>query len=303
MENPTFAQTIKSHLENGQIGEAIAVFKVGLEANSRAPALRMLRVIESNYQLARQNEQKGILSFAEARQEYARAADAVLGLLESVENQVPGRVSPKNKMRRGLWIGVGLAGLVFLAVLFFYPKFKVGCPYFDEKKALKVMILPFGSLGGGSVSTERPRPEILVKDQIEELVAKAGLSVSAAIQSNFDPESELPDHAKARRLAEHCGADLIIWGKFVQKSDSIRLKLEYVSVKNGREGQSVFRSLPDLSFWDGAMDKELSDAVFAVCARVAGLLDKKEVTVRWLGKLKEPDATEAQALKKLTAKD
>ena len=140
-----------------------------------------------------------------------------------------------------------------------------------------------------------------MKDQIEALVAKANLSVSAAIKTDFDVNAELPDHSKARRIAEHCGADLIVWGKYVQKNDSIRLKLEYVSLKNNREGRSDFRSLPDLTFWDGAMDKELGDAVFAVCARVAGLLGNKEVTVRWLGKVKEPNAVELATLEKLRA--
>ncbi len=301
MDNQDFIKTVKSLIENGEIDEAISVFKNGLDGGSRAQALRMLRVIESNYQIARQDEQKGKLSFAEARQEFAKTTDAILGLLETVEKGKTGGTSSEKKMRRGLWFGIGLAGLVFLAVLFLYPKFRVGCPDFDEKKELKIMVLPFVSLGGGSLAVEKSKPHILVKDQIEALVKKANLSVSAAIQTNFNADSELPDHARARRMAEHCGADLIIWGKFVQKNDSIRLKLEFVSIKNNREGQSDFRTLPDLSFWDGAMDKELGDAVFAVCARVAGLLGDKEVTVRWLGKIKEPDAVEKKTLEKLGA--
>ena len=196
-------------------------------------------------------------------------------------------------MWRGLWFGFGLAGLVFLGILFFYKNYKIGCPGFDESKEIKVLILPFYATQGD----QSTKPHALIRDQINKLAGNANLSFTAEIQENFNASDELPGRTKARQLAERCGADFIIWGKYVQANDTtIRVQMDFASLKTDRAGQSEFRT----SFFYGNVDRELSEAVFGVCARVAVLLGNKEVTARWLGKVKNLDFEEQEALKRLS---
>ena len=77
---------IKNLVENTEILEAIGLFKQLFLEIDDLENLRTLRVVESNYRLARKKEVKGIASPAETRRAHARAADGILKLLEDIES-------------------------------------------------------------------------------------------------------------------------------------------------------------------------------------------------------------------------
>jgi TolB-like protein len=298
MNDATELKQIQNHLENGELSEAFQLFKILLDRNPKqTQTARMVRVLESNFQQTRQQEMKGILAHAEARQEYARATDALLNLLETAKTGGKiSQISPQKKMQRGLWLGIGLAGLVFLVTLFIWPKFRIDCPHFDKTKKMNVLILPFINLGNVPA-----KPHVTVKTRVEELAAKVNLSVSVAIKEKFNAESDLPSTAKVQRISEQCDADMVVWGQYLMKNDSIRLKIEFISQKNGKSGSTDFQNLPDLTFWNGQLDSDINDAVFSICARIAGRLENKTVTKQWLEKVTKPTEIERTTLARIDA--
>src|SRR6218665_2592732 len=98
-------------LRQGDTGSALETLRLFLEENSRRfpDALRTLQVLQANYAAARQQEQKGILSFQEAQREYSRINDALLTVADDLENGRSRGVSPGQTRRRRTWLILGAA--------------------------------------------------------------------------------------------------------------------------------------------------------------------------------------------------
>lgn len=286
---------VRNLLAEGDISAAISLLKTLLDSDSRfAHLARMLRVIESNFQSARQAEQVGKLTFSEAKSEHAKTADAILGLLESVET---GRLSPQTpakKMQRGLWIGLGVAGLAFLGILFLYPKFRVDCPDFADDSKLNVLVLPFANL-----NESRVKVEVALSEQIEALATKRNLPADAAIHTKYVGAIENIDKNKAARAAGQCAADLVVWGTQLKiTGDSIRLRVQFKFSDEQKSGDSGYQSLKEFDMLGGGFDRSLQDVAFALCARLAILNGNNELAKNWIQKMKETSPNEKRFIER-----
>lgn len=86
-------QPIREHLRRGETADALRALIALLEPDKRYKKnfLRVAHLNEATYQALRQKELKGILAFPEAQREYSRINDALLELLDNLED---GRLPP-----------------------------------------------------------------------------------------------------------------------------------------------------------------------------------------------------------------
>lgn len=73
-------ESVRQQLQQGETGGALDTLIKYLESEGKqTELLRTLRVVQANYNAAKQQELKGILAFQEAQREYSKVNDALLG--------------------------------------------------------------------------------------------------------------------------------------------------------------------------------------------------------------------------------
>lgn len=289
MENNLDVATVRSLLSQGDTAKAVQLLIALLEKDFRYKdnLLRTLRVAEANFNATRQQELKGILPFQEAQREYNKVNDTLLTVLDDFEaGRVPARSLPTSgASRKWLWAGIGGALLMGILVFWLLKGRNTGCPSFDDKQALHVLILPFDRLGASEA-----RPAIRIRDGIQELTQKAGIKAEVKI-SPSDPKEDM-NSQEAERLARVCDADLVIFGQYQAfAKDSIRVKMGFKFV---REGGAAFNG-PFKTFRDVTAvqpTRDLEDALFSLCAIIAMRNRNWQFAKKWMGRIQEKDSQE-----------
>lgn len=289
VENNLDVATVRSLLSQGDTAKAVQLLIALLEKDFRYKdnLLRTLRVAEANFNATRQQELKGILPFQEAQREYNKVNDTLLTVLDDFEaGRVPARSLPTSgASRKWLWAGIGGALLMGILVFWLLKGRNAGCPSFDDKQALHVLILPFDRLGASEA-----RPAIRIRDGIQELTQKAGIKAEVKI-SPSDPKEDM-NSQEAERLARVCDADLVIFGQYQAfAKDSIRVKMGFKFV---REGGAAFNG-PFKTFRDVTAvqpTRDLEDALFSLCAIIAMRNRNWQFAKKWMGRIREKDSQE-----------
>ncbi len=289
METATILAAARAQLSEGQIAQALQALIAGLKSEPRfADAVRTLRVLESNYVLARQQELKGILAFADAQRAYAQVTDSTLAILDDIEagrTPLAAITGAKNRRRNLLLVGLGLAFLVAV-VLFFFLKDRPKCPDFEQKQALKVLILPFQNVGAAQA-----KPALVLQNRIRQLTAKNQLAAEVGILKNYDSDAENPDERAASQFCQKCLADLVLWGQYSVGSDSSRVSIQYKFYKTGRAGGTDVLAFKDITaLQSGSMVRGLDDAIFSICTMIALREERWDLAHKWLDKIKEKSA-------------
>jgi hypothetical protein len=289
MEGNSNIESIRALLSQGDSGKALQLLIGLLEKDTRFKdnLLRTLRVAEANFNTTRQQVQKGILPFEEALREYSKVNDTLLAVLDDFETgRVPSLAAPPvENRRRWLWIGAG-AVLLLAALAFWLLKGRnAGCPKFENKQALHVMILPFDNLGG----PER-KPAARIQNDIQELTKKGGFP--AEVKIRLREAKEDLNSQDAERLGRQCGADLVIYGQYAAyEKDSIRVKMGFKFLTGvGVEADLPFKTFRDIT--EVQPTRDLQDAIFSLCATIAIQNKNWEFAKRWMGRIREKEPQE-----------
>ena len=280
MERAEFLEKFKDLLGAGDTAAAIAFLK-----SEKMPALdlKTLTLIEADFNAVRQSELKGLIDFQEARLKYNQINERLISLAEAGD---PAVLNSKNKSRRN-WILVAL--IPVLAAVFWFVFFQKndGCPDFETGKKNKILILPFENVG-----SEPARPELILRNRINELTSKNNLSASAKLLST-ETKVASTDSEKSLQLAKNCAVDLVVWGQYSSRADSIRLVMQYYFLKEESLPASESLALKDVTgLQSGKMLKSLDDAIFSLCGIMALREGDKALTQKWVDKVKEKDATD-----------
>jgi hypothetical protein len=291
-------------LSQSNTGEALDGLIAALEAAGDQPeALRTLRVVEANYNAARQKEQRGLLPFADAQRAYSQANDAILGVLDDL---AAGRKpsAPASASRKVWFVGGGallLAGIL-LGLWLMRPKAAdVGkpapqgpeCPTFEPQK-FRVMLLPFQKLGGAD-----SKPAASIQTRIRDLTERNNLPTDVEILLDKKFEENTPDLDEARRLGERCAADVVVWGQYEGfGNDSVAVAVRYVFTQKpewaGRTEFQGFRGVAALQSSDNEALRSLDDAIFSLCSAMAIHAGRLELAEKWIGKLAKPVRQDGQ---------
>lgn len=319
-QHPIF-EAVRQHLQQGETGAALHTLITYLETEgTKTELLQTLRVIQSNYNAAKQQELKGILAFQEAQREYSKVTDALLTAMDDLAAGRPAgtRITPvataqPNRMR---WIIGGIAGIVVIAAAAFFFTRKPAdsattdskpsmCPNFRDS-AYHVLLLPFLSL-----SKDELRPSVSVQARIRTLTQNNDIVADVEI-ANEDRRKELPDVYTAREVGHKCDADLIVWGQFEKVGDSIQVDVHYLflgSKKNeeisGHTDFQPFRSLSAMQKMGQSSGlRTLDDAILSLCSVMAIHVGRVDVAEKWLNKIQtttEKDDSLKQAVARVKA--
>ncbi|MCC6279548.1 MAG: hypothetical protein IT262_03045 [Saprospiraceae bacterium] len=302
--HPIF-ETVRQHLQQGETGAALQTMITYLEAEgTQTELLHTLRVVQANYNAAKQQELKGILAFQEAQREYSKVNDALLSTIDDLSAGRPlHTVAPAAPARSKMpWIIGGAAFLVvaLVAVFMFSRKPKTAvtdpaqanaaeanCPQFRAAE-YKIMLIPFLSL-----NKEESKPELSVQTRIRDLTRDNDISADVEIAAGHTMES-LPDFERARVKGNKCDANVVIWGQYEKVGDTTLVDVHYVFTKGakvigGHTDFQPFRSLAALQQSGKSSGlRSLDDAILSICSVMAVHAGKPEVAEKWLAKIENP---------------
>lgn len=286
-------QAIRELLRRGETGKALEVLIGLLEKDSvyKDNLLRTLRVAEASYNAVRQQELKGILSFQEAQREYSRVTDTLLAVLDDFEaGKVPVTAAAAAPGRQRMLYLAGGGVLLLLVAAFALWKLRgkpQGCPEFNRKDALHILILPFDNLGGMEA-----KPALLIQDNIQNLTEKAKIPAEVKFSARELKAGDFSQNAED--IGRRCNADLIIYGKYKAfDKDSIRVKMGFRFLKGGGlAGSGPFMTFRDIT--EVQPTRDLQDAVFSLCAMIAARDRNWPVAKRWMEKIREKDEAESR---------
>lgn len=306
-ENPIF-DNIRQLIAQDNTRQALQTL-IQYVAQSKGPKelLRALRVAESNFNAIRQKESKGILSFAEARSEYARVNDAVLSLLDELE---AGRNPASDGRSRRTWLLIIAAVLpIGLSVGYWLNTRKTNsepnnnqpayaalqCPNF-RAEGFKIMVLEFQKLSG-----DDSKPELGIQSRIRDLTERNQMATDVKILPGSEFGNEPPDLRDAINIGKQCAADMVIWGNYEKETQGIMVDIRYAFTSPDwppGAASETFKNVSELKS-DRMKIADLDEAVFRLCTALALHENRMDLAEKWLNKLKTPDEREAAWKKQL----
>ncbi|MEM8528193.1 MAG: hypothetical protein AAGG68_26350 [Bacteroidota bacterium] len=275
-------QTIIQAIQKGRTQEAIAAFQ---QLPLSQTQQHTLSVIEGSFHQLQAAITKGMITYEQQELERNRIHDRLLALLSADEHSA-------SKPKKRQLIPFLLAGILGLAVVYFFVSRPDDCPTFAPQMNNNILILPFDNVGG-----EAAKPHILLRDRIEQLSLDNQLSTDIQVGEG---QAEL-SIAEATTLAEQCAANVIIWGKYAKASDSLRVILQYHFLE--RPDWSAFGELAVIkdvtAIQTGTISKQLEDAIFSLCSLIALRQNKRDLFQRWTAKVEGEEAIDASILQAL----
>jgi len=278
--------TVIKAIQQGKTKAAINALKAIDLSKEKQQAVS---IIEAEFNTLNQEILKGTIDTEERQLRLNRINDKLLTL---VSEESPDALVKENRKK----IGILLAAIGFIGLLFFVVRMttadNVTCPEFKAASINKILLIPFENVG-----SKLSMPHVLLKDRIESLSLKKNLSTTiklGEVQKGFSLE-------EAPVIAKSCGANVIIWGKYSNAADSLRLILQYHFLEQPDwSNMSDLITLKDVTdIQKGKMLKNLEDSIMSLCSIIAIRQDKQEVTKKWLGKVKEKEAVDLKLVEVL----
>lgn len=274
--------------------------------------LRLLSVLDGNFNRTRQQELKSVLSFQEAQLAYNKINDsllALLGELKSGRKPAPAE-TPQSGNKNLIRIAAVLVLLTLAAVSGYWlsrPKSQEDDAQKTDKQSLvcpkfkglgrKILLLPFQRVSGADA-----RPELLIRARIQSISSKNNFPLDVEIAPDFNVNDQNPDANDALEFGRQCNTEMVVYGFYAGSgnSDAVQLDARFVLPKLNLEGGTGFQKLPEIvSIGTSPAFRSIDDAVFSLCGMMALNAGNPELARKWLEKVEKKDARDAGALKAL----
>lgn len=283
MEQRRLVEQIRVLIASGETAGAFSLLKqIQLKGRQR----NNLSLLEGEFLELHQKELKNLMSYDEIQIARNKINDRLIRIVADNENKWPRALTKGNVLLILMVIGVLITGLVYSWSL---NQTSLLCPDFSSSSKNKVLILPFENVG-----SEPARPQLILRDRINQLAGNAALSTEAMLGTSNNNMS-MKD---APSLATSCQADLLIWGTYSAKSDSTRIILQYYfkdAPEKGNPGELI--TIKDITaLQHGRMLKGLDDAIYSLCALIAFRDNQRVLAKKWINKIKQPEAIDQQVL-------
>lgn len=232
MDDSAKLNSIRMAIGQGELERALDEFVAFLDSDDKfSELLNTVRINQGNFQETKNQLLKGTISVAEARQSNNQVTDNLLNIAEMVERGELGfskKISGE-AVKKIRWQYFVIGGLVALVGAFLVWKYlslnEKKCPTWKNGADLKVMILPFKTLGKMDGKIE---PEIDLQDELDKIAGDNGIDADVRANQQFDIEALYPNSNEALAIAKDCDAEMIIWGKINQKTaDSYSFDVKY----------------------------------------------------------------------------
>jgi len=266
-------------------GNTKDVFPFLRQQDLSAQQASTLALIEADYKDLHKSKLKGIISYQEERLQKNKINDQLLSLfpVESATNTKANKTSNLSKL---------LAGFLLLAVaggmIWWFGDVQHTCPNFSEEVRNKILIMPFTNVAGGTA-----KPQVVLRDRINQLTTKNKLSTEAALGGSTDVTMR-----NASLIAQNCKANVVIWGTY-SAIDSLRINLNYHfsnDPQKNKIGELVeVKDVMDL-LKKGQILKTQDDIIMSLCGIIALREGNKEVAKKWFEKVDQKEALDERLL-------
>ena len=212
---------IKQQISQGDLEEGYEQLVKLLDAYAHyAELAEIARVNQADLYQLKSQTLKGTIDPDDARLATNQLTDKALQIIRQLETGkvlFPEDIKPTSSKAWRYYIAGGIVTLALAAVVWwFLGAAEDDCPAFSKTAELKVMILPFKQTGKEKGQVE---PETDIMDGLNDLIDKtSGLRERAIadVDENFDIDKDYPNSAQAVEIAQHCGAQMLVWGKVNQ---------------------------------------------------------------------------------------
>lgn len=242
MNHSTFLKGARDLISDARLEEAIEQTEKYLEVDRKFSRLSKEAIrISSQFNKTKQDELKGTISFENAKLSYGQVTDALLHLLEYIENKdydpetlQPSASKSPIKISSKKWLLIaGLPTLtlsiIVLVLIFRSPNQEspeeiineLECSAFEPDAFPKIIILPFFHPVGEELGTQG-----LIAERLEDFSQKLKLKSDVELCRGFIPE-KLLNYDEAEDLGRKNKSDLIIWGRAEKAGNEIAVKTRF----------------------------------------------------------------------------
>jgi len=269
---PYIINQVRKLIAEGKTKKVFDLLKIHL-----SHAQSELAIIEAEYNELKNAELKGTLSSEAIQLRKNQINNKLLSLLENEPSPISTTLSKNNLWKIILPFGV-VAAMFGLWFLFSNTQ---NCPTFPPDFKNNILVMPFENVGN---LQNTAKPQTILKNKINQLAKENNLSSIALLNENFESMS----NEKAHSLGENCYVDLLIWGEYSSRANSIYLILNYSFTDQPDWNLSYeLIALKDVTaIQSGQMSKSLDDAIFSLCGIIAIRENKNELAEKWFDKVK-----------------
>ena len=242
MTKKEFIEKVQGQVSQAEMGKALETLVNFLDADPKYRRLENIALkTQALYNKTLQEEERGILSFEQAKLNNNIVTDTVLQLLDDVEkdNLSPSRYDvEKDQTNRWQLIVSLLTLLVIVGGVGFWiyknqtkpnrnniittnsttapPTPKKVCPEFNPKSKFNIMLFPFDNLDGGE-----DRPHVRILNGITQKIVEYKLSNQADVKTNLSKleDGESINFLSVEDFGKRCKAKLCMWGTVEQVPD------------------------------------------------------------------------------------
>jgi len=278
-------KTVQDFIRTGDVEGAIQ-FLDQLELSSSTR--QQLILIEAEYNELKRAENKGVITQQDAQLRRNQINDRLLQLV--ADRNVVDEPSPNS----GRWLLIGV-GVLLLSLSFWYftsntsPK---SCLDFPEDVENRIVVAPFENVGSTPA-----KPHIVLRDRINQLALNNQLSSLAKL---FEEERTW-NLNEIEMMTKECDSNVYIWGTYSNRSDSIRLILNYYFTDEPDLAQiGTPIALKDVTvLQSGKMLKGLDDAILSLCGLIALRDGDRPLAKKWFQKVEQKEALDRDILTQL----
>jgi tetratricopeptide (TPR) repeat protein len=245
MDKQTLIRTASALIAEAETGKAIDLVKDFLKNDSRYQVLYREAVhLSAQFSKTKKDEEKGIVSFDNAKLAYSQVNNSMLSLLDYIEtdNLNPDTISaPMTGWRAVFQSNIKLiliaAPLLIISAAVLVILLRIdkpddgngsvqnveACPVNFQEGMENILVLPFFRPAGDVI-----QPEGLIVERLEEFGNRLNLSSSIDVElcSNFSPK-KLLNYDEADKMGRDNKARLILWGRAEKGAGNTVIKTRF----------------------------------------------------------------------------
>lgn len=305
MDKQTLLNTAKKLVSEAETAKAIDLVEEFLKKDARYKILlREATHLSSQFVKTQKDEEKGIISFENAKLSYSQVNDQLLNLLDYIEtdNLKPEALNKMPEGWRGMYqsnrllflIGAPLV-VISIAVLIILLRLNdtdgdVGMQNYElcdvnfSPGAENILVLPFFRPGGDEI-----QPEGLIVERLQDFSNRLQLTSSIELCENFKPKYLL-DYPEADKKGRDNQAKLIIWGRAEKGGGSTVIKtrfkylgandtLQFNRLRWQGEKQIVTDKVLSIITAEGELTNDVEAALMLALGLVAGQSGNRDAAI------------------------
>jgi tetratricopeptide (TPR) repeat protein len=252
MDKAQFIAAVREHVTKAETAQALELALDWLAAPSATTAdqswLDTVRSLNAKFQRTRREQQRSIISYAQAQLNLNQINHVLLEAMEGLENDQPAPAeTPDPRMVTGgssrrTWLYAALGVTILALIGYFATQYlapapegpddpglvdgQLGtaatdrCPVFEETSVFNILLLPFQVVRGEDLNIHTT-----LQLRLAEYSDRYRIPASVQVR-NIDPNdtNTYPANGRqAERVGRPCAASMVIWGRTIEELDGSNL--------------------------------------------------------------------------------